>query len=233
MILANSTAARNFTTLSSTNVTQIRLLKKEIALQPFVIDIINSIELADPVTEIDDDFRKLLFAHWTTNTSDFVTLKKQYKDIVAAAAATSLPGGKGNKPSSHLMLINPTNVSAINETIGAALSTVYVNGTYINVIIPMSMRMALFHDWQETPKLLFLLGAFAKDMEISTAMTSANGTRYIIQPPPPPKKGKVANGYEYKSFGMFILFLFCMRVCCFVCSLVDVGFGGFGHTMRG
>lgn len=217
MVLANSTAARNFTTLSSTNVTQIRLLKKEIALQPFVIDTINSIELSDPVTEIDDNFRKLLFAHWITNTSEFVTLKKQYKDIVAisnavaaAAAAPQLPG-KGSKHS-HLMLINPTNVSAINETIGAALSTVYVNGTYINVIIPESMRMALFNDWQETPKLLFLLGTFAKDMDISTAMTSANGTRYVIQPPPPPKKGKVANGYEYKSFGMFILdaFFFCV-----------------------
>lgn len=203
IILANSSAARNFTTLSYTNATQIKLLKKEIALQPFIIDAINTIELTEPLTEIDDNFRKLLFAHWITNTDDFYTLKKQYKDILTATTTA-----KNSNKNSHMMLINPTNISAVNETIGAGLSTVFINGTYINVIIPESMRMALYHDWQETPKILFLLGAFGKDMEISTIMTSANGTRYIIQPPPPPKKGKIANGYEYKSFGMLFFFFF-------------------------
>lgn len=215
IILANSTAARNFTTLSYTNVTQIKLLKKEIALQPFIINAINTIELPEPITEINDDFRKLLFAHWITNADDFLPLKKQYKDIVAtttAASSSATTTTKNSNKNSHMMLINPTNISAVNETIGAGLSTVFINGTYVNVIIPESIRMALYHDWQETPKIIFLLGAFGKDMEISTIMTNANGTRYIIQPPPPPKKGKVANGYEYKSFGMFCLFFFCLTL---------------------
>lgn len=218
-ILANSSAARNFTTLSLTNLTQINLLKKTESLEPYIQDALNDIELDDPITEINNEFRRVIYSQWiTNNTIAFTNMKQVYKqlDLVRQeneqkqlillqqqqqehqqnSVQTTITKASRN----GLMLINPTNVSAINETIGAALSTVHVNGTYINVIVPETLRNALFLDWEEKPNVLQLLWAFAKDMEISIAMTNSNGTRYIIQPPPPPKKGKVGNGYEYKSF---------------------------------
>ncbi len=200
-ILANSSAARNFTTLSLTNVTQINALKKTVAVDPFILDIINDIELPEPIAVIDNDFRQLLFAHWILDHDvDFHMLKDKYKELVATEI-------NDERSSQTLMMINPTNVSAVREIIGATLSTVKVNGTLINVIVPEGLRNALFVDWEDQPNVLPLLFQYAKDLEIPIWMVNSNGTRYIIQPPPPPKKGKVANGYMYNRFGELI-FLF-------------------------
>lgn len=209
-VLANSTAARNFTTLALTNVSHIAALKKTESLSPYILDTLTDIQLpTDPIElQLDDDFRKMLFARWVrTDTNEFGQLKSAYKRLVTVQqqqqqqhdqlAQHQMAAAKG-----HLIL-DPTNVAAINETIGAALSTIEVNGTYINVIVPEGLRHALFADWEEKTNVLLLLGAFAKDMDIPNSMTNSNGTRYIIQPPPPPKKGRVANGYEYKTFRKF------------------------------
>ncbi|XP_037049365.1 uncharacterized protein LOC119083686 [Bradysia coprophila] len=194
-LLPNSSAARNFTTLSLTNVTQINALKKTIAVEdPFILDIINNVHLSDPITDIDNDFRQLLFAHWILDhDQDFKTLKDKYKELVAFRANVE-------RASNSLMMINPTNVSAVREIIGATLSTVTVNGSLINVIVPENLRNALFADWEDQPNVLPLLWQYSKDLEIPIFMVNSNGTRYIIQPPPPPKKGKVANGYVYNRF---------------------------------
>ncbi|KAJ6644002.1 hypothetical protein Bhyg_08967, partial [Pseudolycoriella hygida] len=192
-LLANSTAARNFTLLSSTNLTEINALKKTVAVEPFILDIINNVKLSHPITNIDNDFRRLLFAHWILEQKeDFRTLKENYKVLVA----TDL---KADKASNNLMMINPTNVSAVKEIIGATLSTVKVNDTSINVIVPEGLKNALFEDWEDQPNVLPLLLQYSKDLEVPISMVNSNGTRYIIQPPQPPKKGKVANGYIYNG----------------------------------
>lgn len=212
-VLANSSAARNFTTLSLNNVTSVNALKKTESKESYILDAINDIELPDPTEEITDDYRKLLFAQWVQgNTIEFEKLRNSFITLDAIQMQqqqhhqhqVSVATSKALIRNPQLML-DPTNVAAINETIGAALSTIHINGSYINVIIPEGLRHALFADWEEKPNVLLLLWAFARDMNISIAMTNSNGTRYIIQPPPPPKKGKVANGYEYKHFGMFRL----------------------------
>lgn len=133
------------------------------------------------------------------NQKDFGILKEKFKELVAISETHHSNWQKASH--AHFMMINPTNVSAIREIIGATLSTVRVNGTLINVIVPEGLRNALFDDWEDEPNVLPLLLQYAKDMDIPISMVNSNGTRYIIQPPPPPKKGKVANGYEYKSFG--------------------------------
>lgn len=117
--------------------------------------------------------------------------------------ATATTGTVGRPHHNHML--DPTDVMAINATIGDAMSTVPINGSYINVIVPEGLRRALFVDWEEHPNVLLLLFGFARDMEIPIYMLNPNGTRYIIQPPPPPKRGKVGNGYEYKKFGRFSL----------------------------
>lgn len=196
-ILANSSAARNFTTLSLTNVTHINALKKTVGVEPFILDIIKDVELPDPITNISNDFRLLLFAHWILdNEKDFQRLKEKYKHLVAITETSS------EKSSHNFMMINPTNTSAVREIIGASsLPTVLVNGTLINVIVPQGLKNALFDGWEYQPYVLPLLLQYAKDMDIPISMVNSNGTRYIIQPPPPPKKGKVAHGYMYTKFG--------------------------------
>lgn len=126
-------------------------------------------------------------------------MKTKYKEIISSTESHHTNWEKASH--AHLMMINPTNVSAVREIIGATLSTVRVNGTLINVIVPEGLRNALFVDWEDRSNVLPLLLQYAKDMDIPISMVNSNGTRYIIQPPAPPKKGKVANGYEYKSFG--------------------------------
>lgn len=212
-VLANSTAARNFTTLALTNASHIIELKKTESFSPYILDTLTDIQLSDDPIEqqLDNDFRKMLFARWVrSDTNEFGQLKETYKRLVTVQEQQqqqhqqltqhqiSVAASKG-----HLIL-DPTNVAAINETIGAALSTIDFNGTYINVIVPEGLRNALFADWEEKTNVLLLLGAFAKDMDIPNSMTNSNGTRYIIQPPPPPKKGRIANGYEYKTFRKYL-----------------------------
>lgn len=205
-VLANSTAARNFTTLAITNVTQLNALKQRESSAQYVREAAE-LEFDQPITEIDNNVRRAIFAHWVRNDQErFAQLKNAYKHNEALELAQqqqpiNVTTGKVNRIVGHNQMLDPTDVVAIKATIGAALSTVHVNNTYINVIVPEGLRKALFVDWEEQPNVLLLLFGFARDMEIPSYMINANGTRYIIQPPAPPKRGKVGNGYEYKKFG--------------------------------
>lgn len=205
-VLANSTAARNFTTLALTNATQVTALKHRESSAAYVREAAE-LELEQPIEEIDNNFRRAIFAHWVRNDLErFVQLKSVYKQREALDLAQQQPlnattGGKVVSRSNLSMMLDPTDVDTINSTMGAALSTVHVNNSYINVIVPEGLRKALFVDWEEQPNVLLLLFGFARDMDIPISMINANGTRYIIQPPAPPKRGKVGNGYEYKKFG--------------------------------
>lgn len=211
-VLANSTAARNFTTLSLTNLTQVNALKQRESTAQYVRDAAE-LEFEQPITEIDNNFRRAIFAHWVRNNQErFVQLKSAFKNSEALELAhqqqqqlNATTGGKTQPSAGHNQMLDPTDVVAIRATIGGALSTIHVNNSYINVIVPEGLRKALFVDWEEQPNVLLLLFGFARDMEIPIYMINSNGTRYIIQPPPPPKRGKVGNGYEYKKFGRCIV----------------------------
>lgn len=204
-VLANSTAARNFTTLALTNLTQVNALKhRELSAQ--YIREATELDFEHPITEIDNNFRRAIFAHWVRGDHErFTQLKTAYKQNEATELALqqtqNATGGKINRSLTSNQMLDPTDVAGIKATIGAALSTVHVNNTYINVIVPEGLRKALFVDWEEQPNVLLLLVGFARDMEIPIYMINSNGTRYIIQPPAPPKRGRVGNGYEYKKFG--------------------------------
>lgn len=90
-VLANSTAARNFTTLSVTNLTLANQLRVRESSATYVADAIDSIELPDPIVEIDNQLRRALFAYWVRDNggAEFRRLKATYKrlDAVELAAA--------------------------------------------------------------------------------------------------------------------------------------------------
>lgn len=182
--LANSSEPQNFTTFSLTNITQINALKKTIAEDdPFILHVTKGVQLPDRITNIDNDFRQLMFAHWILDhEQDFKKLKSEYKRVGS-----------------------PTNVSAVREIVESTLSPVTVNGSQINVIVPKGLQNALFADWEDHRHVLPLLGQYAKELEIPIFMANSNRTQDLIQPPLPPEKGKVANGYVYNRFGWLMI----------------------------
>lgn len=214
-VLANSTQlARNFTTLSTINLTAAHQLRQREATADYVLEAA-SLDLPAPIADIDNTVKRALFAHWVRNPegAEFRRLRAAYREVSAreAAAAALLAaqqqiGATTSRATAvrhqQQQMLDPTDVQAIGETLGAAMSPVPVNGTMINVIVPLALRRALFDEWERQPRVLLLLFAFARDMELPVWMVSETGTvRYIIQPPMPPKRGRVANGYEYKRFG--------------------------------
>lgn len=118
---------------------------------------------------------------------------------------------------------DPAVVLTANETIGGALSEVLYNGTYIKITVPEALRHALFTYWEEKQAILPLLWSFAKDMDISVAMVSANGKKLVIRPPPPPKDGKSHGHFKYTPNGkdMRGRFVFCF-VLLFICPCAAV-----------
>ena len=196
-LLANSTfVTRNFTTIALTNSSQINSLKNQTAQEEYIGDFLNAVnDLPDPVTEIDNTFRQALYAQWITNSSHFSRLKNIYKTI---SDAEQLQNGSNDV---KYILIDPTNATEIKRNLGAAIATVSINGTDHNYIVPAGLKSALFDNWEEKPNVLYLLWAFARDMNISIESSISGSYKAVLQPPKPPRKGMIHGGYEYKPFG--------------------------------
>lgn len=218
---------RNFTDLSLTNQTAIDNLKRKIAREEYIEEFLSELEEpVDAITTIDEAFKRALFANWIRNTSEFPLFKARYKGILesdtlsqqsnllaerAAAALTSptllesqTNGAKTITPATTST--DPAVALTANETIGGALSEVHYNGTFIKIIVPEALRNALFTYWEEKPNVLSLLLSYANDMDIPLTMTSANGKKLVIRPPPPPKDGKSHGHFKYTPHGMCFCF---------------------------
>lgn len=191
LVMANSSAARNFTTLARTNPEELTKLMSKIGQTEYINEFLEE-KLPRPIDEIDDNFRRHLFGYWVKGKyNDFNDLKNEYYRLWTAE----------NPPKvvkQHIL--DPTNVTAVNVTVGAALSVVVIEGKRTNVIVPEQLRQVLFDRWEDRDQVVHLLWAFSKAMHIRASMVSAEGLRFVIKPPPPPKKGRFANGYEYIPF---------------------------------
>jgi hypothetical protein len=143
------------------------------------------------VAEVDNNYLQEMFGHWIRDQKQFAAFKETYQKFYPQNRSVSVQ----RRPS--LVMLNPMNISAVNETIGGALSTVMINNTNIHVIVPYALRQALFDDWEDRDRVVYLLWQFAKDMDIVFSMHNLDGHKYIIMPPKPPKKGKIGSGYEY------------------------------------
>jgi hypothetical protein len=175
--------------LAYTNPNRIFNLKTELAKQAYVDEFLAHNIDVDEVTEVDNIFLQQLFGHWIRDQKQFATFKQTFKKFH--------PQNRTLQKRPSLVMLNPMNISAVNETIGGALSTVMINNTNIHVIVPYALRQALFDDWEERDRVVYLLWQFSKDMDIVFSMQNLDGHKYIIMPPKPPKKGKIGSGYEY------------------------------------
>lgn len=198
--MANTLNARNFTTMSYTNQQTIDDVKNVTAQAEWIEEFLNKSHIIDGQIEIDDNFRRKLFASWIKGDAEFESLKKIYK--TKTNHSNSLDVQIITKRG-RFRYIDPSNITEVRSVIGSALSSIDINGTKWNIIVPMQVRHALFTGWDERPAVLKLLWSFAKDMDISSLLYSENGVKYILRPPKPPKKGKSANGFEYLKFCKF------------------------------
>ena len=208
LVMANSSAARNFTTLAKINPNELSKLMSKISSQDYISEFMKE-KLPVPIEEMDDNFRRHLFAYWVDGKfNDFTSLKEVYNKL-----STADHHAKATKR--HFL--DPTNVTSINATVGAALSVVVIDGKRTNVIVPEQLRQVLFDRWEDRDQVVHLLWAFSKAMDITASMTSPEGLRYIIKPPPPPQKGRFANGYEYIPFSNSVL-EYCLYFKTLICT---------------
>lgn len=150
--IAVSTVARNFTDLKAIG-SEIPLLRKKVADEDYIKEFM-SIELPEMIEEIDDNFRRKLFASWVKNDKVFLTLKETYKTLDTYQQPDKL----------KLQYINPTLLDEVNSTIGDNLVSLNFNKTLVHTVLPQTVRSALFLGWQDKgddiTRLLTLFGKF-------------------------------------------------------------------------
>jgi len=192
MLLPNLTIARNFSLISHNNPIRIQNLRNELVKQPYVTEFLqDKTDSIDAITEIDNTFKKVMFATWLTLDTTFA----QYRDKFQ-----SLKRVEEYRPK-DVQVINPTHMEEIKNLKGGKMATIVINGTTIHLLLPEAVDEALFDDWEDKSSIVYLLGAYVKDLGLSSNVVNSDGVRYIFEPPVPPKKGKSSgNGYEYRPF---------------------------------
>lgn len=194
--LPNANVVRNFTSIAYQNPNMINDAKTNCSKLPFIKEFRNEIvEL--PLVNFTEAAKKRMFAHWVQkDEAEFQTFKKAFHEFVL-----STPEAKNEviPIDAQPIGIDPLNVRNIegNKIFGSALQKVLINATSYYFVIPEMAQAAIFEGWNEKRFVPRLLWPFARDLDLPAFVL--NDDRVILQlmPPNPPKKGKIANGYEY------------------------------------
>lgn len=199
--MTNSTLPQLLTKLIVTNATEIDRLKKDIANEMYIEEWSTlNVPIAN-VTAIDNRFKQALFANWVRDTANFPKYRQKYKALANPTNATNTGAGKPKKLT-HLVIINH-NLTQLQQQFGLSPISVQLNASnQVSVIVPRSLQLALFDEWPQKHPVIYLLGKFAKDMDLSTNIVSANGTQLVFRPPEPSAKGHPNADYRYVKYGM-------------------------------
>lgn len=200
-LLLNSTLPQLLTNLIITNATEIDRLKKDIATEAYIDEYQRTLNIPiENVTVIDNRFKQALFANWIRDTGDFAKIKDKYKSLAHTTNATA----SGAKSKKHSHIVIPSNdLEHIYRVFGMNPITVQSNTSKeARVLVPRNLQLALFNEWPQKYRVVYLLGRFAKDMDLNTNIVLANGTKLVLRPPNPPAKGKRNADYRYDEYGM-------------------------------
>lgn len=199
------------TNLIKTNPTEIERLKKDIANEAYIEEYqALNVPFANVTDITDNHFRQALFAHWVRGTADFVKFKAKYKALsnasnagagAAAASAAAVSNSRSRKNIRYV--IASENLVEIKETFGFNPIPVQLNGTeHAMVMVPPNLQSALFNEWPQKQRVIYLLGKFAKDMDLTTHIIQPDGMQWELRPPDPPAKGHQNAGFRYEKYGM-------------------------------
>lgn len=199
LILANSTLPQMLTNLIITDATEIERLKKDIATEAYIDEYrMFHIPIAN-VTAIDNRFKQALFANWIRGTAEFVKIKAKYKSLANASNGTA---SASRSKKNQLYEVDSYDLSQIQDKFGVHPITVHVNASErAMVLVPRNLQLALFNEWPQKPRVVYLLGKFAKDMDLTTNIAMTNGTQLVLRPPNPPAKGHQNADYRYEKYG--------------------------------
>lgn len=208
ILLANSTIPQILTNLIITNATEIEQLKKDISTEAYIEEWRTlNVPIAN-VTAIDNRFKQALFANWVRGTADFIKIKAKYKalaigsNVAASGAAAAAAAAAKSKKNIHFVIASH-NLTQIHDVFGVNPITVQVNASKTaTLLVPRNLQLALFNEWPQKHRLVYLLGKFAKDMDLTTNILLANGTQLVLRPPNPPTKGHRNADYRYEKYGM-------------------------------
>lgn len=191
------------TNLIITNATEIERLKKDIATEAYIDEYYRILNVPNVgnVTAIDNPFKQALFAHWIRGTADFAKFKAKYKALANASNATTAAAAAKSKKTVHVV-ISSGNLTEIRDKFGLNPITVQLNASErATVLVPRNLQLALFNEWPEKNRVVYLLGKFAKDLDLTTNIVQ-NGAQLVLRPPNPPAEGHQNGGYRYEKYGM-------------------------------
>ncbi|XP_037941759.1 uncharacterized protein LOC119674678, partial [Teleopsis dalmanni] len=194
--LPNSTVIRNFTSFAFTNVGLVNNAKMNMSHMEFIDDFRYE-NVTFPLKNFTQEAKKRMFAHWIRNDEpEFQTLKAAFQSLELSSEKSR----KALNPSSAKPIaINPLDIQNAKErkTFGNALQEVVVNSTNYNFVIPESGQAAIFENWNKIDQVLNLLWAYFRDLGIPPYVLNENGVVLQLVPPIPPKKQRLAYGYDY------------------------------------
>lgn len=202
VLLGNATLPVLLETLVLTNKSRIQTIKQEIGSEPYITQFQRTFNGSfEKITKIDNQFKEGLFAEWILNTPDFPKLKSKYKELRPHEMNTVLKPTRTKTKTSEFKII-PYNMTAIEETLHGSQYTIVKRNRTADLLMPDNLRRALFDGWEQKPNIILVLGDFAKSLDMSATLTTANGSRIILQPPVPPNKKQLPNGeFSYKKYG--------------------------------
>lgn len=155
-------------------------------------------EIVDmPLVNFTEAAKRRMFAHWVLRDEmEYQTFKRSFYELVLSTSeAKKHLTAKETDP----LAVDPLNVRFIeeNKIFGNALQKVAINATTYNFVIPEIAQAVIFEGWTEKRYVPRLFWPFVRDLGLPAYVLNENGIILQLMPPHPPKRGKIANGYEY------------------------------------
>lgn len=212
ILLTNSTLPQLLTKLIATDANEISRLRKDIAAEPYINDWLNF--TPTNFTTIDNRLKQALFANWARDTKEFPKIKAKYRTLAANLSHTldpppppPPPQPPASKEKKITYFVLP--IQNYSDVFGNPPIQVQLNATKrATVIVPRHLQLALFDEWPEKQQIIYLLGKFAKDMDLPIRVTSKDGAQLVLRPPDPPSKGEQNSDYLYENYGMLFEYRF-------------------------
>lgn len=206
-ILLNSSLPQLLTKVIATNATEIARLKKDIKSEPYIDEWIHSNILFSNLTSIDNRFKQALFANWIRETNDFHYFKLKYRALAFPPnTSQSSFASKTKKITPHVMHVY--DLQPGQDIFGHTAIKVRVNSTVqanLFIFVPKTLQFALFDEWSQKHNVVYLLGEFAKALDLSPNVMLPNGSQLALQPPEPPSKGHHNADYRYVKYGRIFI----------------------------
>lgn len=192
--LPDARVVRNFTSIAFVNSALINDAKTNISQTDYIQRFLDN-EVTFPLTNFTNSAKEKMFAHWVRNDQEeFVMYKKLYKETCCSSITKSL------FPIESLpIVVNPVAISEAEKSFGRSLQKVLINSTLYYFVIPEQVQNVIFESWNQRWLIPKLLWPYARDLDMSAYTLNEDNIILQLIPPKPPRRGRLANGYEYNT----------------------------------